>query len=234
MKKTGPRTGGRFFLGEKKAALDRREEGKNGPRRMCNLYDVGPAPGRQRFSWEDGLRELLGAMSYAAPGRLGLVARDSGRGGVEPVAMRWGFSRPWSKSITNARDDKLTGRIWGEAWTGRRCVLPVRRFYEWSGDAGRKTKHAIHTGETDAWFWIGGLWEDLAGPEGGAYAMITTPANAQMAFLHGRMPLILPPASVEEFLFSREAPQFLVKPYEAALVIDPPAPQPREETLELF
>lgn len=201
---------------------------------MCNLYDVGPAPGRVRFDWEAGLRELLGGLDYSAPGKPGLVARAAA-GKWEPVVMRWGFCRPWSPSITNARDDKIQGRTWAEAWQERRCVLPVRRFYEWSGPAGRKTKHAIRTPDEDAWFWIGGIWEPHPDPQiGSCYSMITTAANAQMAFLHGRMPLILASADLEEFVFSNAPPLALVKPYPGELQIDPPGPSPREETGELF
>lgn len=197
---------------------------------MCNLYDIGPAPGRIRLEWESGLRDLAGGFSYAAPGKPGLVARGPR---FEAVVMRWGFHRSWSPAITNARDDKLLGSTWAAAWRERRCVLPVKQFYEWSGTAGQKTKHAIRTEEDDVWFWIGGLWEEQPGM-GLAYTMLTTAANPQVSFLHGRMPLILDPADLEEFLLSEPPPTALVRPYAGRLKLDPPAPLPREETGLLF
>lgn len=199
---------------------------------MCNLYDVGPAPGRVRFDWESGLRELLGDLGYVAPGKPGIVARAPA-GKWEAAIMRWGFHRSWSPFITNARDDKLQSNTWAAAWRERRCLLPVRQFYEWSGPAGRKTRHAILTPEDDVWFWIGGIWEEH--PNAGVtYAMVTTAANPQMVFLHGRMPLILAPGDLEEYLMSATAPMSLVKPYAGDLRIQPPSPSVREETGELF
>lgn len=227
MERTGSRVGGRFFL----CPAGRGWESKRRP--MCNLYDLGPAPERLRFEWEEGLRALLGELSYVAPGKPGLVATGAGER-FQPVVMRWGFRRPWSPAITNARDDKLAGRTWADAWRNRRCVLPVRQFYEWSGMSGRKTKHAIRTEESDVWFWIGGLWEENpVPPRERSYAMVTTAASPQVAFLHGRMPLILAPGHVEEYVFARQPPLALVKPYEGVLTIQPPPPS-REETGELF
>jgi len=203
---------------------------------MCNLYDLGPAPRRARFDWEEALRELLGELTYVAPGKPGLVAREAD-GGLEGAVMRWGFHRSWTPTINNARDDKLEGRTWKEAWTKRRCVLPVRRFYEWSGPKGAKTKHTVRadssTGD-DGWFWVGGLWEENADPEIGlSYTMVTTAASPQMAPLHDRMPFILAPDSVKEFVLSRDPPRGLVKPYAGELIIDPPPPA-GEESAGLF
>ena len=41
---------------------------------------------------------------------------------------------------------------------------------------------------------MGGVWESWCAPDGGilrSYAIVTTPANAEMAALHDRMPLVL-------------------------------------------
>lgn len=188
---------------------------------MCNLYDVGPAPRYERFQWESAVREAAGSMTYAAPGKPGLVVRLQA-GAFRPAAMRWGFHRDWSPYITNARDDKLGGRMWAEAWAGRRCVLPVRRFYEWSGPKGAKTKHAI-AADADYWFWIAGIWEENPNRQiGPSYAMLTTGASDLMQGIHDRMPVVLHPQGVEEYLASSVAPMHLVKPYDGELSISPP------------
>ncbi|CAN5351358.1 hypothetical protein BH23VER1_BH23VER1_26260 [soil metagenome] len=83
--------------------------------------------------------------------------------------------------------------MWADAFAHRRCLIPVLRFYEWSGSPGRKTKHAIWKGGGDRWFWIAGIWEEpVPGTAGASYSMITTPAGPAMAALHDRMPLVLP------------------------------------------
>lgn len=66
----------------------------------------------------------------------GLVMLDG-----EPVVMRWGFHRPFNKSINNTRSDKLDGSMWRTAFSERRCLIPVSGFYEWSGAKGHKRTH---------------------------------------------------------------------------------------------
>jgi len=115
---------------------------------MCNLYDVGKAPRKMRFGWEPALKELLGDLIYVAPGKPGLIALAED-GGIVAARASWGFQRKFpgkdgkmiERAVNNTRDDKLDGRMWGKAFRERRCVIPVRRFYEWSGAKGSKTKH---------------------------------------------------------------------------------------------
>lgn len=189
---------------------------------MCNLYDVGPNPNEGRFRWEAQVRDAIGNATYVAPGKPGFVVRLV-EGQHQVAAMQWGFSRPWSKRpINNARDDKLEGKTWKEAWQARRCVIPARRFFEWSGSSRPKTRHAICV-DPDHWFWIAGIWEDNPDPQIGlSYTMLTTAANAEMSPIHDRMPVILPPDDIEEFLLSPEAPANLVRPFDGDLIIDPP------------
>ena len=191
---------------------------------MCNLYDVGPSPRKSRFEWEGQVRDAVGEMNYVAPKKPGIVVRQIG-GEMRPVVMRWGFSRPWSPCINNARDDKLDGRTWSDAFKNRRCILPVRRFYEWSGVKGSKTKHSIQA-DRDHWFWIAGIWEDHPNPEVGlSYSMLTTSANQQMEAIHKRMPAILPVESLEDYLTeSDKAPEKHILPYGGDLFISPPVP----------
>ncbi|MEM9481228.1 MAG: SOS response-associated peptidase family protein [Verrucomicrobiota bacterium] len=189
---------------------------------MCNLYEVGPTPRGRRFEWESQIEEALGEITYVAPGRDGIVVRLT-PDGMKAAAMRWGFSRPWSDCINNARDDKLDGRMWTDPFAHRRCVLPMRGFFEWSGPKGSKTKHRI-VAEEEYWTWVAGIWEEAPGDETGfAYSMLTTGANAQMTEIHDRMPVILPAQAVEEFVGTTpEGARELVRAYGGELSILPP------------
>ncbi len=197
---------------------------------MCNLYDVGKAPRKMRFGWEPALKELLGGLTYVAPGKPGLIAlADEGR--ISAARASWGFQRKFpgkdgkmiERSVNNTRDDKLDGRMWGKAFRERRCVIPVRRFYEWSGAKGSKTKHGIQAGDGEEWFWIAGIWEadgDVA--EGRSYSMITTSAPESIEPIHDRCPLVLPYEKVKEFMLSEDPPGELVTPFQGTLSFDPP------------
>ena len=188
------------------------------PDRVCNLYDVGPTANREKVAWEKRVREAVGDRTVVAPGKPGLLIRlQEG----EPVASegRWGVARPWSPCINNSRDDKLGSAAWRDHWKNRRCVIPMRRFYEWTGPRGNKTRHAV-TPDPDGWSYAAGLWEEDAAL-GLCYSMVTTAANSEMAEIHHRMPALLEPAKVSEFLEAEDATS-CVRPWESVLRIDPP------------
>ncbi len=93
------------------------------------------------------------------------------------------------------------------AFRRKRCIVPADGFYEWQARTGRpKQPYFIHRldGEPLA---FAGLWETWRDPSLGDDAprlhsctIITTQANATMAPLHDRMPVILPPSAWEQWL----------------------------------
>ena len=200
---------------------------------MCNLYDVGPSPNSERFRWEAEVRRAVGDLTYVAPGKTGVVARRE-KDEIRATQMRWGFRRKFkntagnlvAKYVNNARDDKLTGRMWGKSFRERRCIIPMRHFFEYTGPEGRKTKHRVRTaGSGDMWFWAAGIWEESSDKEVGlCYSMLMTEANDEMEPFHHRMPAILLPESIEEYFESTDPPYHLVTPFPGELDFDPPIP----------
>jgi putative SOS response-associated peptidase YedK len=74
--------------------------------------------------------------------------------------------------------------------------VPVDGFFEWKAIKGQKAKQPYAIAMKDgAPFGIGGIWEnwrDLATEERiRTFAVITTNANALVAEIHDRMPLII-------------------------------------------
>lgn len=113
--------------------------------------------------------------------------------------MRWGFLREFNPSINNARSDKLEGGMWREAFHERRCVIPMSLFYEWGpGNGGRKQAHEFHA-PGDDYLWAAGLWEEHR-EFGLCYSMITTAASPLMTPIHDRMPGLLRPEQISEWL----------------------------------
>ncbi|MEM0968714.1 MAG: SOS response-associated peptidase family protein [Verrucomicrobiota bacterium] len=184
---------------------------------MCNLYDVGPSPRELRFPWEECLLGLVRDLTYVAPGGEGLVLLKE-EGEWMGKTMRWGFARPWSEVINNARVEKLSHEMWKESWERRRCVVPFRCFYEWSGIRGSKQKHRVEEGAPERWSWMVGIWEHH--PKlGSCYSVVTTPASPFMAPLHDRMPALLASEDVEALL---EDSATKPAPFGGELRIDPP------------
>lgn len=113
--------------------------------------------------------------------------------------MRWGFHRSFNLSINNARSDKLEGGMWKEAFRDRRCVIPMTLFYEWGpGIGGRKQDHEFHDPDGD-YLWTAGIWEEHE-ELGPCYSMVTTNASPLMSPIHDRMPALLRPDQIQEFL----------------------------------
>ena len=114
--------------------------------------------------------------------------------------MRWGLIPSWANDIKigystfNARAEGLATRpAFRAAWnSGRRCLVVADGYYEWR-DADRQP-FAIALGNRGP-MTLAGLWDCWHAPDGEtlkSFTIITTTANALLAPLHGRMPVVLP------------------------------------------
>ena len=117
-------------------------------------------------------------------------------------AMRWGFLPHWYKKLTggplliNARSETIAEKpAFREACRHRRCLIPADGFYEWERTEGEKPRpyRAVRTdGQPMA---MAGVWQDweVDGQRITSCAIVTTDANAKMAEIHHRLPVILGP-----------------------------------------
>ena len=72
----------------------------------------------------------------------------------------------------------------------RRCAVPATRYFEWEKRGGAKTKYAVWPSE-DQMFYMAGLYRVESGmPE---FVILTRDPADSIAFIHNRMPVILPP-----------------------------------------
>ncbi len=81
-----------------------------------------------------------------------------------------------------------------ESFQRRRCLVPADGYFEWLVDGRRKIPYFLHL-QDDAPFAFAGIWdhwEGLAGDVLDSYSIITTAADDSIAFIHHRMPIILP------------------------------------------
>lgn len=151
---------------------------------MCNAYFVQPKKDvvDRNLAVSKAVERLK--MTLIRPTVPGLVVLDD-----EPAVMRWGFHRPFNKSINNTRADKLDESMWRKAFNERRCHIPVSGFYEWSGAKGLKRTH-LFIDLDGGYLWVAGIWEESE-ELGRCYSMITTEANLLMKPIHNRMPAVL-------------------------------------------
>src|SRR5690606_951216 len=72
---------------------------------------------------------------------------------------------------------------------------PSDGFYEWKGEGHAKVPYFVRMRDREP-FAFAGLWESWTGPNGEEMetaAIVTTDANSDIAHIHHRMPVILPP-----------------------------------------
>lgn len=121
--------------------------------------------------------------------------------------MRWGLIPSWvadeseAKEIMmktfNARSETVSTKpAFRESFSSRRCLVPVRGFFEWQHLGGRKIPWYITLRDEEI-FSLAGIWDTWT-LQGGmtldTFSVVTTRANELMAEIHNtkkRMPVIL-------------------------------------------
>jgi putative SOS response-associated peptidase YedK len=139
-----------------------------------------------------------------APTLSAMVVRRHPESGARHLdLLSWGLVPHWSKTPgqgqrpINARAETVeSAGMFRSAFAQRRCLVPADAFYEWRNGPGGKQPYAIarQDGQPMA---FAGLWEGCRLPDGSvlrSFTVITTVANADLAALHQRMPVILEPA----------------------------------------
>lgn len=112
--------------------------------------------------------------------------------------LRWGLIPHWSKDKgrqpINARAETVASSgMFKGALAARRCIVPMTAFYEWVQTS--KPKQPFAFGREDHQpLAMAGLWESWKDPAGElvrTFTIITTTANATLAPVHDRMPVVL-------------------------------------------
>ncbi|MBA2373506.1 MAG: SOS response-associated peptidase [Chloroflexi bacterium] len=116
------------------------------------------------------------------------------RGGLIP---HWAESSKVGSRMFNARAETITSSpAFRAAFRRRRCIVPVDSFYEWQREGTVRQPFRIVAGDGRP-LALAGLWAGWRDPETGdirrTFTIVTTRASEQIATLHDRMPVILPP-----------------------------------------
>lgn len=111
--------------------------------------------------------------------------------------MKWGFPGYEGKSLLiNARAESvLEKRTFQESVRRRRCVVPASGFYEWNK---KKEKFTFRRADHVPLLFMAGCYNLYNGKN--RFVILTTQANASMARVHERMPLILEGSEMESWL----------------------------------
>lgn len=154
------------------------------------------------------------------------VGYADGEGAHRLALMRWGLVPHWAKEakigakMINARAERLTEKpSFKPLLKAHRCAILVSGFYEWQREGKAKQAHKIAHG-LGAPMIMAGLWTKNPALDLTSYTVITTAASDEMAPIHHRMPAILDPGTVNQWMdgdWDDAAP--LLAPYPGPLVI---------------
>jgi putative SOS response-associated peptidase YedK len=114
---------------------------------------------------------------------------------------RWGLIPHWAERpsignrLINARAETASRLpAFRDAFIWRRCIVPATRFYEWQRQDGLKLPYSILRADGLP-LSFAGLWSSWQNPTTGdvlrSCAILTRRANADLAEIHHRMPVIL-------------------------------------------
>jgi putative SOS response-associated peptidase YedK len=146
------------------------------------------------------------------------------------VRAAWGFVPEWAdgrpdvKPLINARAETVaTKPFFRDAFKRKRCLILADGFYEWKRAGKSKVPYRIAL-QTEEPFAFAGIWSlvhDAQGDIQPTFALLTTEANALVAQIHTRMPVILREQDEADWLTPRlslEEAQALLVPYPAELL----------------
>ncbi len=128
---------------------------------------------------------------------------------------RWGLLPPWAEEddkglcakMINARSETVSEKpAFRDSWSkARRCLVPANGFYEWKGEGDAKQAYYLHH-KTEDVIVFAGLWskrDDLV-----TFTVLTKEADAPIADIHHRMPVMFTPAQGKEWLAADERGAF--------------------------
>jgi len=198
---------------------------------MCGRYDLSDNPAAIRAKFSVPSVPAFAPNADWRPTNNAPIVRQAADDARECVLARWGLLPGWAPDLKfgnrciNARAETVAKLpAFRGAFRKRRCLVPVNAFFEWSGEKGHRIKWRIRLRE-EPLFALAGLWEWWQDRESSepvtSYTIITCAANAAIAPLHDRMPVIVREADYARWLDASTDGQRLLAPFaEEAMSIE--------------
>ena len=119
-------------------------------------------------------------------------------GSIHPDAAIWGFPHFKNKGvIINARSETaFEKKMFRESLIFRRCVIPSTGFYEWSQDEAHQ-KYRFLLPQSNV-LYMAGIYNEYKGEQ--RYVILTTEGNESIREIHHRMPVVLLPNQIEQWI----------------------------------
>jgi len=107
-----------------------------------------------------------------------------------PFAMHWGYALEGGRRIINARSETAQEKsLFADGMRARRCLIPASGYFEWARQSREKTKYEIADARSPM-LYMAGLYRLT--DAGAQFTILTRAPGEAIAFIHDRMPVILP------------------------------------------
>src|SRR3989454_7627957 len=165
---------------------------------MCGRFTMTTNAEALEERFHAHLSTEVAAPTYnAAPSQAQLTILNDHMDAI--VRAAWGFVPEWAdgrpdvKPIINARAETVaTKPFFRDAFKRKRCLVLADGFYEWNRAGKGKVPYRIAL-QTEEPFAFAGIWSAIHDTQGGVhptFAILPTEANALVAQIHSRMPVI--------------------------------------------
>lgn len=115
-----------------------------------------------------------------------------------PFAMQWGYTLADGKKIINARSETAADKaLFRDGMENRRCLIPAGNYFEWEKRGKEKIKHAIRPADSPSMYMAGIYRLEKGKP---VFTILTRSPADSIAFIHNRMPIILPREAHKDWL----------------------------------
>ena len=156
----------------------------------------------------DELQRLLGItvgaeslsrvrVAFNVPPTAVLPALTAGEHQLEWSALRWGLRPSWMRKgrpVINARCETVREKpMFKRAVRHRRCVVVATAYYEWLPTSAGKQPFCIRAPDR-APLLMAGIFENES------CVIMTRAARGDLAYIHDRMPVLLPPSLVGPYV----------------------------------
>ena len=126
-------------------------------------------------------------------------------GGIGAFAMEWGYRMEDGRRLINARLETAAQKpTFRDGMQNRRCLMPMSAYYEWERRGNDRVKYRIAP-KAEGLSCLAGVYR--LEEDGPRFAVLTMEAADELAFIHDRMPVLVPYAAREAWLLRGELPQ---------------------------
>ena len=168
---------------------------------MCGRYNFSKnssSPMVQKVLENLQSRQVEVKTGEVNPGDVAAVIASNRKLEPQAFCMKWGYRLPDGKLIFNARSETAAQKaMFADGMRQRRCLIPADCYYEWQKTGQGKQKYQITPANTNGFF-LAGIYRIEQGFP--VFSVLTKEPVESIAFIHNRMPVILPNEIIKDWL----------------------------------